>query len=120
MLIMSPGPFPVSIRLCLDAKSWNAYTKKIGYEDPFPEDIASVSVFQVDGRISIVVHFGDDFLRLSQADRLGIIVHESTHVWQDICEHIEEAKPGHEVEANSIQWIFNWLRDQLSKEGWIK
>ena len=39
----------------------------------------------------------------------GLFVHESVHIWQNICEHIGEHIPGTELEAYHIQNIWHEL-----------
>lgn len=119
---MPVGPYPVQIWLCLTEKSWNTYVKSIGYSEPVPQDLASVTSFEApeSGRLSMVVHLDTEFLRLTQHERIGIVVHEATHLWQGILGFIGETAPGVEIEAHAIQWLVTWLLSELRNEGWIK
>ena len=118
---MPLGPYPVQVWICTSPADLIQYSQKLGYEDPDTDDLASVTNYEPNpGELSVVVYFGPEFLSLTNQKRYGVVTHESVHVWQDICRHICESNAGIEVEANSVQWIFDWLVEQLSAKGWIK
>ena len=56
----------------------------------------------------------------STAKIAGLIAHESTHVWQHICELIGEGKSSEEMEAYHIQYItetvMEWHADYMENQ----
>lgn len=121
MILMPPGMYPVSIRLCLRSVDWVQYTAEIGHPAEHPQDDGSVTTFEMeDGSCSIVICFSGDFRKRNLENQLGLVVHEVQHVWQVICDHIREEDPSDELEAYSVQWIFQWLYSELTKKNWIK
>jgi len=48
---------------------------------------------------------------------IGLLVHEAVHVWQEICEELNEQNPSIEFEAYSIQTIAQRLIVAYSKMG---
>lgn len=46
----------------------------------------------------------------------GLLVHEATHIWQDACERMNEQNPGDEIEAYSIQTIWQGLADLYTQK----
>jgi len=55
-----------------------------------------------------VVTVRDD---VSDLEAINVLVHESVHVWQEMCREIGEENPGAETEAYHIQCIFSQLYD---------
>lgn len=42
-------------------------------------------------------------------DPIDTIIHESVHIWQGVCEYMQEEKAGNEVEAYGIAFIASTL-----------
>lgn len=59
------------------------------------------------GRIAIVCIDVDRKRTIEQVHAL--LVHEAVHIWRSELEHINEEKPGHEIEAYAIQNIAQGL-----------
>jgi hypothetical protein len=44
-----------------------------------------------------------------QPDALFTVIHEAVHVWQFICQYMQETNPGDETEAYTIEFIVKEL-----------
>lgn len=55
----------------------------------------------------------------STAELINTLAHESTHIWQAICEYIGEEAPGDETSAYHIghitQKAYEWYEDHMKK-----
>ena len=124
MKFMQTGPYPVEVGLSICPKDWAREMKRRGpkcHSHPFPDNVGAVTRFRTDnGACFMVVTFNAEFRRSTWIERVGAVAHEATHVWQFIVEHINEEGTGWEVEACSIQWITQWLLEQLEAAGWLK
>lgn len=124
MKFMRMGPYTVDVAICIDSADWVRELRKRGPEcakQEFPGSLGCVTTFlHPDGARLLVVTFTEALRREPFLDRVSIVVHEATHVWQGVLEHISEGKPGHEVEACGIQWITKWLLEQLEAVGWMR
>jgi len=77
---------------------------------------AAVHTFEnKDGLCAIVCINSDK--RASDPLLMGLLVHEAVHVWQEICEELNEKNPSMEFEAYSIQAIAQRLIVAYSKMG---
>jgi hypothetical protein len=61
-----------------------------------------------EGRIYVTVSEGRE---RDAMEVISTIVHEAVHVWQFLCRHIGEDRPGLEMEAYGIQYITERLID---------
>lgn len=124
MRLMPMGPYPVEVELCLSAGEWRHAMRRRGpacAKEVFPASDGCVSIFkQRSGAVSMVVTFAKVLRDRTLIEKVGVVAHEATHVWQRVVEHIAEDKPGHEVEACGVQWIVQWLLEQLDGEGWLE
>lgn len=60
------------------------------------------------GERCIIVCIGD--LRgVTPLRAMGVLVHESVHIWQRVLTYIEERNPGNEIEAYSIESLVMYL-----------
>lgn len=122
MKIMNTGPYPVTVGLCLAASDWRRAVQKLGApKERYPSSDGCVTSFRQTrtGAITMIVTFRPGMKDRTLCERVGIVAHEATHVWQNIMEHINEKRPGAETEACSVQWIVQWLCEQLEAEGWL-
>lgn len=121
MKFMPMGPYPVEVGFCVCPKDWAREMRRRGNSEPFPSSIGSVALFKAENGASfMVVSFTEEMKDFTVIERIGVAVHEATHVWQNIVDHISETKPGSEVEACGVQWIAKWLLEQLQAIGWLK
>lgn len=123
MRSMPMGPYPVEVCFCVCPKEWAREMKRRGPEcahKPFPGWNAVTRFRSPSGASFMVVTFDESLKKRTLIERVGVATHEATHVWQFIVEHINEEGTGWEVEACSIQWITQWLLEQLEAVGWLK
>lgn len=67
---------------------------------------ATVHFFENGSEVSAIVCLDESCKKgRSKSEIMGLIVHESVHVWQEIKSHINEDSPSSEFEAYSIQTI---------------
>lgn len=123
MKTMPPMPYPVEVVLCTARVDWVAKMKALGIsprKEPMPRAVGSVSNFtKADGLHLSIVVITNNFCALPFHEKIGVIAHEAAHVWQHIEESICSTDSGHEIEAYSIQWIVQWLCEQLLAKGWL-
>lgn len=95
-------------------KMYRKLLKKHDLEYLQPEGVACVATQSFkDSLISVVCMFNHD----ADADfRVGVLVHESVHVWQDFRDHIGESNPSAEFEAYTIQEIFLNILSEYSRQ----
>lgn len=106
------GWLPFCYCYCPDEKGWNRLMKHLGTEgEPYPESSGRMtSVRSVEtGEISLIVTFSDQLPSKCPITITGIVVHEATHVWQEVQKHIGEEDPGWEMEAYAVQAIYSEL-----------
>lgn len=125
MKFMQTGPYPVEVAFCICPKDWVREMKRRGEKcalEPFPKADGNVFRFRhlTTGATFIVVTFSPALRKRTLIERCGVVAHEATHVWQFIVEHINEEGTGWEVEACAIQWITQFLLEQLEAAGWLK
>ena len=51
-----------------------------------------------------------------EGDALDTIIHESVHIWQALCEYMQEEKAGDEVEAYGIAFIASTLIKEYQRQ----
>ncbi len=78
--------------------------------EPFPDTDGRCTVFTKGGktRILVTVRPGAE-KEHSPVEIAGILVHEATHVWQEVRASMGEREPSTEFEAYSMQAIFQEL-----------
>lgn len=89
--------------------------------EPWPEAAASTHTFDSKGKACIIVAMRPEAEKGSSRVQLaGLIAHEAVHVWQFVKRHIGEREPGWEMEAYSIQAIFqNLYRAWFDVRGYM-
>lgn len=71
-----------------------------------------------DDKITCVVCIDFNGARRNELPEIcGILIHEATHVWQQLCESIGENKPSDEFEAYTIQCISQRLISDFMERG---
>jgi hypothetical protein len=104
--------------LCITEKQYLRACKECGIERPtvWLRDCDQACVHFMtnkEGQRSAIVCLDDSGLSL--LDIAVYLTHETTHLWQNHCEHIGEDAPGTEVEAYAIQNILEVLLDSYLK-----
>ncbi len=104
---------PVAIGFCPSEAAWRREMKRLRCDSPWPKKTNAAGYTQWmrndktgEGVILVCV-----FPR-AECDALEVImtlVHEAVHVWQFLCEHIGEERPGIEMEAYGIEHIARGL-----------
>ncbi|PCI03453.1 MAG: hypothetical protein COB78_10880 [Hyphomicrobiales bacterium] len=82
--------------------------KRIKIRDSeYPVNDAQCSTFfnVKDGKTIILVTVGDHIDCKDHLGIIGMLVHEATHVWQNICEDAQDDSPSHEAQAYAMQNI---------------
>ena len=104
---------PVLFGFCPSEKAWKREMNRLGSADlPYPSSGGSCSRFKATETSSecilVTIRDGEE-KRRSLEEIVGILVHEATHVWQFILEHIGEDKASPEMEAYALQAISQGL-----------
>lgn len=118
------GPYPIEVALCLTDADWRKSLKAhvFTHTTPraMPKSEGCLTRFTTEDHcVLLVVTFQRSMKLRDLWERASIVVHEATHVWQDTCTHIREPRAGEEIEACSIQWISNWLFNELAEAGYL-
>ncbi len=101
---------PVFIGFCPNEKAWRKGLKQLGLsrrENPYPTSDGHLHTFhRNDGPpvCIVTVQDGAESTR-GLSEIIGVLIHESAHVWQDIRQYIGETAPGAEMEAYALQTI---------------
>ena len=61
-------------------------------------------IMSTDGTRTLIVCIPKD-RKVQRHVMTALVVHEATHVWQEVCREMGEEEPGTEIEAYAIQWI---------------
>lgn len=84
--------------------------RRFGLEESYPTTDARTTTVVHRGVTCCLVTIDDDAEANYEPDLIiGLIVHEATHIWQEIQEVIGEDKPGREMEAYAMQAIVQEL-----------
>ncbi len=120
MRLLPSNPFHIELCLSLSSRDWHSYLSSRGYASamPLPDDLASVTHLDEE-HTYMVLHINPGFRKQPRQQQLSLLVHEVTHVWQNILIHLNEPKPGYELEANSQEWLFGWVYESLRKAKWL-
>lgn len=99
---------PIYLGFCPNKKAWNAVMKEFKIKDPPPYPTTDgctqylCNEITGDALILVTVNENDKFNLLTT---IGLMAHEAVHVFDLICEHINEDEPSKEFKAYSIQAI---------------
>ena len=100
---------PCYVGLCQSKKSYKKAIKHLNVKNP-PDFIlndhsdASVHFFEKKGILTALVCIGKT-KNHTPNEIVGLLIHESVHIWQEIKLNIGEHSPSREFEAYSIQSI---------------
>jgi uncharacterized protein (DUF1810 family) len=110
---------PICYGLCTSKKDFKRALKRLkmnpnNFSFVAPGFNAMVHTFASEGKQYSIVCLGKT-KGYTQTQIYGLLIHETTHIWQHIKRSIGESKPSREFEAYSIQrisqsLIFEWNR----------
>lgn len=114
---------PVKYALCLSESEFKSYLDEIcpGRSSPYlstPYALATAQCFDnsTTGQRYVVVCLNPNLAERPLCEVIGLLVHEATHIWQEIRDHIGESKPSVEFEAYSMQQISqNLVEEYLNR-----
>lgn len=102
---------------CPSEKAWVREIKRLGVslsDAPYPTSHAAMTPFgKTDSHEECgIVTITDDAAQCHPAAVVGLLTHEATHVWQSVCDYMDQRRPtgNHcEFEAYAIQSITQQL-----------
>ena len=99
---------PVHLGFCPSKKAWDTVMKEFNIIDPpeFPTSSGFTQFLcnEITGDALVLVSLNNDD-KQPLLNIIGLIAHEAVHVFDFICEHINEDEPSKEFKAYSIQMI---------------
>jgi hypothetical protein len=117
---VNSGWMPFLIGYVPDEDAFAAVSWKFKLEQRWPGDLGGSAGWCQDFKnlktgegIILIAIFGEG---RDPSDITAMIVHESVHAWQKLCQMIGEEAPGMEMEAYGIQKIFEGIRCAYEKE----
>lgn len=94
---------------CPSAKAWKRAMKAMDVDldaNPYPDSDGRMTSFDKGGKVCCIVTIRDGVEhKHDPVEVMGIIVHEATHVWQEVRSAMQERAPSSEFEAYSMQAI---------------
>lgn len=102
---------PVEYCFCPSEKAWHRQMKAMEITgESYPETDGRATFFTKHGKTIAIVTVRDGAEeKHSLIELLGILVHEATHIWQEIRAVMGEKDPSSEFEAYSMQAIVQEL-----------
>lgn len=91
--------------------------KRLGAKgEPYPDSDGRCTTFEHNRKTCILVTIRDGSEKERKSlEVVGLLVHESMHVWREIRNNIGEREPSSEFEAYAMQAIFQGLYDGYLK-----
>jgi hypothetical protein len=113
---INPGLLPIHFALVLDKKTWKRECKRFKCEIPFPDSDGRCTTFEnkKTGSIACIVTIKSSKNR-SDSEIIGLIAHESMHVFQVAIETMQEKNPSPEFAAYTVQYIVQCIHEQYLK-----
>ena len=112
---------PIHYGLCKTEKDFKKELKRLGIRKKDRPDFlksshanATVHFFEKDNSVCAIVCLGDTKGHTPN-EIVGLLIHESVHIWQEIKANIGEQYPSNEFEAYSIQAIAQKLIETYSE-----
>lgn len=91
---------------------------KVKDAPPFVMKDATTHTFNSDGNTACVVCFSfEDAANHQLVECIGLLIHEATHVWQQMRDDMGEKNPSSEFEAYSMQAIAQRLIEDFMLRG---
>lgn len=102
---------PVEYGFCPSRKAWKRAMKEMEIDgEDYPETDGRCTTFTKNGKTRILVTIREGAEKEhSSVEIAGILVHEATHIWQEVRSAMREREPSTEFEAYSMQAIFQEL-----------
>ena len=112
------GPYPVWFGFTTSEIDFQKELKRLGIDEHVDfvscgKD-ATAHFFEHKDQLNIIVTITGHKKR-KKSEIIGLLVHEAIHVWQGICDYINERNPGNEISAYSIQNISQSMIDEVMK-----
>ena len=104
--------FPGRVGFADSPAAFRALIGDADYPDPWLDSEAVAQMHTIAGKRRLYVVCLDRSLHSGRQDIAESIVHEATHVWQAVCEHIGETAPGIETGAYTMEAIVRFLFTQ--------
>ena len=117
---MHPGMWPVHIGFAFIKADFDKEIARLGVTDApnfvTPGANATTHTLIKDGQKTIIVCF-DFGKKVSRSQVLGLICHESCHVWNEVCDAMRGTCPGGEHQAYGVQWIAQCIAEKAWRES---
>jgi hypothetical protein len=109
------------LTLCLSEKEYLAVCKHLKVENPTPWVAsgarATNHTFESDGRLTCVVCMSELAQESEGVEVAALIVHEATHIKQELMQSIGETHPSPEFEAYTMQSICQTLFEEYARRA---
>ena len=109
------GWLPVPYCFCPSESAWRKEMKRLNASEPYPSSDARTVSLENKGKLRIYVTVAPHIDGMDPLGIVGLLVHESVHVWQFTCDHVGDTYPSKETEAYAIQLISSELIAAYSK-----
>lgn len=100
---------PIWFGFCPNAKAWRRALRNMDVDPadhPYPDSDGRMTSFEKNGKVRCIVTIRDGVEhRHDPIEIMGILVHEATHIWQEVRAAMQERAPSSEFEAYSMQAI---------------
>lgn len=110
---------PIGYKLVLTERALKKATKKMvsGLDLEFPQDGACVHTFEIDGVNSHAIVCLSERVQSDSIEEIYVaLVHEATHIKQNIMQVIGESNPSPEFEAYTVQNISHTLFKEYKRQ----
>lgn len=106
--VFFPG---IYVGITFSAKKFLKECKRLNIhiDDPNPNKRpARIWSFTKENYLTMILLFDLDYFgeNVTKLEEYGLLVHEVSHLWRDICEHIGEYNPSNELNSYHLQRLF--------------
>jgi hypothetical protein len=107
------------LTLCLSEKEYLAVCKHLNVKKPMPWVSSSARAtnhtFELDGKLTCAVCISEPAQMHDGIEIAALLVHEATHIKQELMQSIGETHPSPEFEAYTMQSICQILFDEYAR-----